>query len=882
MFRKISTKGGNQVRLSSNVKPERYRLFIKPDLKGFVFEGEETIYLTLEKSTDEITLHAKELEISEVSFKTSNLKFQISKQIQNPQNQTVTFKFKNKIPAGKGELALKFTGILNNKMRGFYRSQYKHRGKQKHLATTQFEATDARRAFPCFDEPAHKAIFDVSLMVPKKMAVVSNTIESEVLEHRGEYKTVKFLPTPKMSTYLLAFIVGDLEYIEGRTQPHNLGTSFGLQTSKAGGQGRPLQDNGTTVRVFTTPEKKHQAKFALDTAIRCLEFYNEYFDIPYPLPVLDLIAIPDFNSAAMENWGAITYRESALLIDEKNSSLSSKQWVAIVIAHEIAHQWFGNLVTMEWWTHLWLNEGFASYMEYVCTDKLFPKWKMWEQYVAQRFNTALELDALINTHPIEVEVHHPEEISEIFDAVSYAKGSVVIRMLAEYLGEKTFRDGLRYYLKKHSFKNASTGQLWEAFEKVSGKPVKKLMLNWTGAPGYPLVKVVEEKNHLILNQSRFYSSPLSKKKSADKTLWQIPVTVSGQGKPLKYLLGAKSLKIPKSKSPWQKINIGETSMFRTDYSAQMLGDLSHGIKSKKLSAVDRLGVVRDAFALAESGDLPSAWALELLKNLKGETDYNVWLMSAFGLAGVGGIARNTKYYDLYEKFANNLFDDITEVVGWQEKKNESSSEVLLRSLVLQQAVKWEDKKTIASAKQIFKKNSKPNVNIRSVVYYAVAAHGGRAEHSKFIKLYKNEKLQEEKDRFGRALAQFINESLLKKTLEFALSSAVRDQDAPFIIAAVFRNPAGAQVALEFVKKHWGELLKRYASGLSMISRIIGTMDNFYSEEKAQEIEKFFKTHKAPGATRAIKQTLEKIRSQEIWLKRDGKHLENWLLKQNEK
>ncbi|MFA5990829.1 MAG: M1 family metallopeptidase [Candidatus Doudnabacteria bacterium] len=846
------------VRLPEYVKPERYRLFIKPDLKGFVFEGEETIYLTLEKSVSEITLHAKELIISDVSLKMSNSKFQISKQIQNPKSQTVTFKFKQKIPAGKGELSLKFTGILNDKMRGFYRSQYNHQSKQKHLATTQFEATDARRAFPCFDEPSAKAVFDVSLMLPKKMTVVSNTVETEVVEHQGEYKTVTFAPTPKMSTYLLAFIVGDLEYIEGKTK------------------------DKVVVRIFTTPGKKHQAKFALDTAIRCLEFYNQYFDIAYPLPVLDLIAIPDFNSAAMENWGAITYRESALLIDEKNSSLSSKQWVAIVIAHEIAHQWFGNLVTMEWWTHLWLNEGFASYMEYLCTDKLFPKWQMWEQYVAARFNTALELDALTNTHPIEVEVNHPEEISEIFDAVSYAKGSVVIRMLAEYLGERTFRDGLRYYLKKHSYQNASTVHLWEAFEKVSGKPVKKLMHNWTGAPGYPLVRVIEEKNHLVLKQSRFYSSSVSKKLSKDTTVWQIPITVKdSNAKSKQYLLNTKTLAIPKSKANWIKLNAGETSMFRTDYPAQMLSALSLGLKNKTLTAIERLGVVRDAFSLAESGDLPVVQVLEAVKNLNNETDYNVWLMVATGLGSVSGIARNLKKYPAYKEFSNELFQNILGRVGWQEKAKETSSQVLLRSLVLQQVIKWGDEKTILKAKKLFAGKSKPIVNIRSAVYFAVATTGGQTEHAKFIKLYKEEKLQEEKDRLARALTQFTEPKLLKQTLEFALSSSVRDQDAPFIIAGVFRNSVGAEIALGFVKKHWSELLKRYASGLSMISRIISTMDNFYTEEKAQEIEKFFKTHKAPGATRAIKQTLEKIRSQTAWLKRDGEHLSNWLEKQNE-
>src|SRR3989344_3967776 len=291
------------------------------------------------------------------------------------------------------------------------------------MATTQFESTDARRAFPCVDEPAAKAVFDVTLMVPDHCTAISNTIPTEVQEHESGYKIMRFAPTPKMSTYLLAFIVGEFEYVEGKTK------------------------EAVLVRVFTTPGKKKQAHFALEVTIKTLSFFNEYFAIPYPLPVLDLIAIPDFSSGAMENWGAITYREAALLVDPEHSSAHTKQWVALVIAHELAHQWFGNLVTMKWWTHLWLNEGFASYIEYLAVDHLFPSWQIWDRFVVADLAQALKLDALANTHPIEVPVHHPDEISEIFDAVSYSKGASVIRMLAEYIGEKDFRDGLRHYLR---------------------------------------------------------------------------------------------------------------------------------------------------------------------------------------------------------------------------------------------------------------------------------------------------------------------------------------------------------------------------------------------------------------------------------------------------
>ncbi|MFI5205342.1 MAG: M1 family metallopeptidase, partial [Candidatus Paceibacterales bacterium] len=352
------------VRLPAHIKPERYQLTIKPDLEGFTFFGEEKIYLALAKSSRQITLHAKELKIWDVEFQISNYKFQTKNIVYNQKAETATFIFNKKIPEGKGILSLKFEGVLNDKMRGFYRSRYTHNGKERHMATTQFEATDARRAFPCFDEPAHKAVFDVTMVIPKGLTAISNTIETSIedyphpgplpggegglREHQSGYNIVKFAPTPKMSTYLLAFIVGDFEFIEARTR------------------------DGVLVRIFVTPGKKHQAKFALDTAVKVLEFYNEYFNIPYPLPVLDLIAIPDFSHGAMENWGLITFRETTLLADPKTSSIESRQIIALVVCHELSHQWFGNLVTMKWWDDLWLNESFANLIEYRAVDALYP------------------------------------------------------------------------------------------------------------------------------------------------------------------------------------------------------------------------------------------------------------------------------------------------------------------------------------------------------------------------------------------------------------------------------------------------------------------------------------------------------------------------------
>ncbi len=699
------------VRLSKNIVPIEYDIELKPDLENFTFSGVETITVSILKNTKTLTLHSKEIEIDTADVNKTFAKISYDKK-----RDTATFTFPKLIPAGKVKLTLVFRGILNDKMRGFYRSKYSVGEKEFHMATTQFEATDARRALPCFDEPAQKAIFHVSLIVPKGKTAISNTLPVSIKEHESKYEIIKFSPTPKMSTYLLAFIIGDFEYIEKKIK------------------------SKTRVRVYTTPGKKHQAKFALDCAVKTLEFYEKYFDIPFPLPALDMIAIPDFSSGAMENWGAITYRESALLVDENHSSAGNKQWVAIVIAHELAHQWFGNLVTMEWWTHLWLNEGFASYIEYLATDKLFPKWDIWTQFVTNDFGSALRLDSLASTHPIEVEVHHPDEIGEIFDEVSYSKGSSIIRMLAAYLGEKDFRNGLRQYLKKHSYKNTETLHLWQAFEKVSGKPVAKMMHNWTSKPGYPVVKAEISKGELTFSQKRFFASPISAKKANDKTKWEIPITFKNN-----------------------KVNFGETGFFRTAYSKKLLEKLHKPIQDKKLNARDRLGVIRDLFALSEAGTIPTTDALEFLSAYKNEDNYTVWVEIATGLARLEQLlAKSNTRADL-NKLSHDLFSPLAMHVGWSKKKKEAHTDTFLRSLAIARAGRAGNQKIIAEArKKINSKNVPPD--IRGAIYSIVATHGGIKEYNMFIKRYKKETLHEEKNRIGYVLGDFQDSKILKPLL----------------------------------------------------------------------------------------------------------------------
>ena len=842
-----------QHRLPVHLIPERYRLVLHPDLEGFLFSGEETIYLQLNKNTKQIILHAMELEIFFAEFRQGKTSFKVKQVDYNKKKESATLDFGQILPKGAAELTLKFKGVLNDKMRGFYRSKYFHAGKEHFIATTQFEATDARRAFPCVDEPAAKAIFDVTLIVPEKMSAVSNTLISRVAEHSAGFKLVEFAPTPKMSTYLLAFIVGNLEFIEARTQRNVL------------------------VRAFTTPGKKHQAQFALSCATRALDFYEKYFGINYPLPILDMIAIPDFASAAMENWGAIVYRETALLVDSDNSSVSTKQWVAIVVAHEIAHMWFGNLVTMDWWTHLWLNEGFASYMEYKCVDALFPEWHMWEQYVSGRLSSALRLDALQNTHAVEIEVKHPSEISEIFDEVSYAKGSAVIRMLAEFLGDKSFQKGLSHYLQKHSYKNTRTEDLWKSLEFVSGKPVKRIMNTWTKQPGYPRISVRKSPKGFILKQNRFFSSRLSERANRASQLWKVPLALNGK----KLLLEKQSL-VLKENLQHNKINLGETSLVRVSYPKEILQNFGPQVQKKQLAVVDRLGLVRDAFAMAECGQLQTLEALKFALNYKNEDNLVVWEEIADALSRMRNLLYGQEGHKAFLSYSKEIFSEQFGKLGWQIKKTDSHGQRLLRGLIINQLGACGEEKIVRQAIVLLHAKGIIHADIRSAVYNTAARHGGENEYKALLAKYHASHQHEEQERIGRALSQFRNPKLLRKALDFSLTKHVRYQDAPFMLASALQNSVNRDLVWKFITNNWQELVKRYGDGLGLLGRLLKAAGVFTHKEKAEELNKFFKLHPTMGASRTIRQVLEKILSNADWLKREQKDLNAWLLKNYEK
>lgn len=841
-----------KVRLTKNITPIRYDLTIRPDMEAFTFTGEEMIELTLVKSQTSLTLHSKDLEITDSWIIAGKSKVDLKRISYDDKAETATLFFKQKLVQGKHRLSVHFRGQIAENLRGFYRSQYSHQGEIKHLATTQFEATDARRAFPCFDEPAHKAIFNLTLVIPEQLTAVSNTTQlptPQGVEHDPGYKVVKFAPTPKMSTYLLAYIIGDFESLETTTK------------------------DGVNIRVFTTHGKIDQAKFSLDVAKRTLEFLNEYFAIPYPLPNLDLIAIPDFASGAMENWGAVTFRESALLVDEQHTAFANKQYVAEVVAHELVHQWFGNLVTMEWWTHLWLNESFASFMSYVVVNELFPEWKFWTRFVMHDHANALQLDSLDNTHPIEVDVHHPDQISEIFDAISYDKGASVLRMLQHYIGEDVFRDGLRYYLKKHSYKNTSSAHLWEAFEKVSGKPIRKFMKQWVSKPGYPVITLLEPKpGKVAITQKRFTLERKSERKP-NSTIWPIPIQLQLEaGRTSNFeIFSQKQKQFSVSlDSSYIKANPGETGFYRSSYSPGLLAKLYAPVKNKTLPLVDRFGVIRDLFALAKSGELPTSAYLEFLNAYQEEDSYIVWSEILSGMHEIFALYKGQKAtQDKLSQYFSKIIKPVSDKVGWIPESKESQTRTLLRGIILNAYGSYGHKPTRNKARAIFKGRKKKTIdpNIRSAVYNLTALDMDESGWKELIRLFEQEPMQEEQRRIARALVGTADRKLYLQTLDYALSENVRSQDAALWIAMAMNNNENKHAGWKWLQKNWAEISKRYRSD-HLLVWIIKSLGNFADQKTAAEIIAFFRKQPIPGAERALKQSLEQIQLNQAWRARD--------------
>ena len=851
--------------LPSNVKPSRYRLTLQPDLDTFTFKGQQTVDIEIVTPTARIMLNTAELDISDVTLRREGKATSAGSIALDADTETATLDFGQTLSPGPAQLEMKFTGILNDRLVGFYRSEYQDAGGQtRHLATTQFEPTDARRSFPCWDEPAQKAAFDVTLVFDDSLQAVSNTPIVEETSAGPGLKSVRFGETPVMSTYLLAFVVGDLVSVEADAA------------------------NGTRIGVWTTRGKENQAGFALDTSVKLLGYFNDYFGIPYPLPKLDHIAIPDFAAGAMENWGCITYRETALLVDPDNSSAGTRQRVAEVVAHEMAHMWFGDLVTMEWWDDLWLNESFASWMGTKSVDWLFPDWEMWTQFVNMDTNRALSLDGLKNSHPIEQEVKNPAEVSQLFDAISYSKGGSVLRMLENFLGPEVFQGGLFRYLKGHEYGNARTQDLWAALEEESGLPVTSIMNSWVLQTGYPVLQVEADRRadevQLSLTQERFVYDRLLGDEEPNPEVWQVPVSVSGPGQAsASTVMDEKeaviSLAAARPSEDWYKINSDQTGFFRVNYTGEDWQRLAPAISALALPATDRLGIQNDAYALSRAGLLPITQFLELAGSYSGETDASVWSDLASNLRDIEQLIAGEAVHPSYQRFGRELFGPAARRAGWTPRPGDGHLDSLLRSTVLGQSGSYNDQETLAQASDLFRQYlENPDAvhpDLRGIVFSLAAQAGDRTTYDQLWELEERTGLQEEKIRLLLAMSRFQDIELLNDTLEDSLSSRVRSQDTITVVASVAANPMGRMPAWEFVKNNWGEFDRRYGGGGFGLMRLVSIVNSFTTEEQMADVENFFTENPAPAAERTIRQALERMRLNIRWLELNRPALNSW-------
>ena len=837
-------------RLLENIKPISYDLIIDPNMAVFTYQITEKITFETLSPTKALIFHADALVVTNVVLDDVALPVAPTLDVGS---QTITFNLDQEIPVGQHRLELVISGEIREGLHGFYRSRYERDGSIKWLATTQFEAIHAREAFVCIDEPSAKAVFNTTIIAPKNSTALSNThVTAQTIEPDGRTKFV-FAPTPLMSTYLVAFIVGELEKKE------------------------VVSDSGVTIGVHATYGKSDQLSFALDVTSKILKFYEDYFDISYPLKKLDMVAIPDFGAGAMENWGLITYREVALLIDPDKASRGDIQRVVEVIAHELAHQWFGNLVTMAWWNDLWLNEGFASWIEALAQDVLYPEWQIWTQFIAGDIAQAMELDALVNTHPVEVEVADPKSLDEIFDAISYAKGASIINMMYDYLGHDDFRNGLRHYLKNHAYSNTTTKDLWESLSLASGQEVDKIVGPWISQPGFPIVSI--ESNEIV--QSRFYSSPKELAKASDTPIWPIPMsTLLPSGETSKKLVNLGS-EPAGDIALGVKLNPGQAGFYRVKYDLQKIQTLTPMISGKTLPPADRFGIVSDVYAAVGTGLTDSATALAMTAALRDENDYVVWRALLGGYMELFELQPYGELYTQSKQFGRWLMQNSISRLGWDVIENESYFDSLMRPMVLSQAARFDDLGTIAEAKKRFGlyKTDPNSINpdLKGAMLAAVARIGEAAEFSDILELYKHETNPQDKLRLLISLCKFQIPDLAARSLELSMNiNLVRPQDCISMIASNLLNRHSAPQTWSFIKQHWVELVNRFGGGGHVLDHIPIYLGMAFSDyETAENIRLFFEQNPHPTITRPVSQAIEMIIKKADWFERDKDNIEKY-------
>ncbi|KAI5787071.1 peptidase family M1-domain-containing protein [Geopyxis carbonaria] len=858
-----------------SVKPTHYKLDLRNlNFDTFEYDGSVEIHLIFQQSQNKILLNCKELCLKDdgyIQLASSDRAIAVQSIHYDLRTEVVTLDLSEDLPnSGEGVMYIKFTGKLNQEMAGFYRSAYKNaEGENDWMYSTQFESCDARRAFPCFDEPNLKATFDLSIEIPESYTALSNQPEkfSESVGHG--LKRVTFLTAPKMSTYLYAWACGNFEYIEAFTE-------------------REYSNRGRIpVRVYTTRGLVHQGIFALENARKIVDYFSEIFDIEYPLPKLDLLAVHEFSHGAMENWGLITYRTTAVLFNEKTSDARYKNRVAIVliklvVAHELAHQWFGNLVTMDWWSELWLNEGFATWVGWLATDHFYPEWDVWGQFVTEGLQTAFQLDGLRGSHPVEVPVKNALEIDQIFDHISYLKGSGTIRMLSSYLGQEKFLRGVSNYLKKHSYGNATTEDLWSALGEISGVDIASYMRNWIKLIGFPFLTVLENPGQITIKQSRFLStgdvSPLE-----DATTWWVPLMLNESSVQQISALESKEITIQGLDMTNFKLNNGQTGFYRVNYSEDRL--LHLGKMQGKLTVSDKVGLISDAAAMAFAGHRTTAGLLNFLYELKDETNYFVWASITAQLTNLRSLFGQVvpEIEDRLKRVSLDLLTPIVEKLGWDFKPDEDFLVVRLRALIISAAGSAGHIGVITEAKRRFKlyisgeDRSAIHPNLRLAVFRIAMAEGGQAEYDAIITEFHSTITVDGREICLAALGCTQDPAVVLQVLDLILSESVKVQDKHTPAISLSNNGSARYKLWNFVRESWPKVYKQMSGNMVVLDRFLkNSLNKFAQEKEMHEIRDFFNGKDNTGYDKGLNVVYDSIRGNSNYVSRDQEVLEEWL------
>ncbi|MBM4395654.1 MAG: M1 family metallopeptidase [Deltaproteobacteria bacterium] len=822
-------------RLPTIATPRRYDLRIEPDLDRGTFAGSESVVVAVAEPVSELVMNSAGLAVRDASVRGASGHVPAAGIVEDADAERITIRFAAPLAPGEWTLRLSFAGAFSKDLHGFYASTWTDESGRDHpLAATQFESTYARRAFPCWDEPAFKAVFGVTLVVPDGLAAISNAaIASEAPAGPGR-RAVTFADTIPMSTYLVAFLVGRLVSTE------------------------PAMVGSTPVRVWSVPPKARLAPYALGVAAFSLDFFERWYGIPYPGGKLDLVAVPDFASGAMENLGAVTFRETALLVDEATATHGEQERVADVVAHEIAHMWFGDLVTMGWWNGIWLNEAFATFMEMLAVDAWRPQWRRWDSFAVSRAG-ALLVDGLRSSRPIEFPVAAPRDCDAMFEGLTYDKGAAVLRMFERHLGEDTFRAGVRTYLDRHRLANTETGDLWRALGEAAGVPITAMMDGWVFRPGYPLVEVREAPGGVELEQRRFlYLADEADGANAER--WHVPVAIRGSaaGRPFesRVMLSADRacVSLP-GQIDWVVANAGGHGFYRAGYSPALFEKVGAAMPS--LEPSERFCVASDAFALVQSGAAELAPFLDATALFRDEDDRNVWSAVVGSLAYLYRLVPDEDRPGI-EALVRDRLGRAFGRMGWVPRPGEDEVRRGLRGDLLRAlGTLGNDAEIQARSRDVLARPEAHDPDVVASCVPVVARCGGEREYEEFLRRVRESRSPQDEHRYLFGLAGFRPPALVERTLASCLGGAVRSQDAPYVLRSMLASVAARRAAWRFLTARWDEIRAAWPS--NAVRRMLEGVAWLVEPDLEDEVEAFFRSGRVELGTRVADQYLEQLR-----------------------